>query len=325
MQKEPFIIAEAAQGYEGSEKLVELLIKAAAFSGADAVKFQIMVADDSALPDYQHYDLFKTLELPWGVWEKAIEQTHRHGLLFYMDALGATAIKKLDTKGIDGYKIHSTNISNIMLLKLVASTKKPVLLSTGGCEKDEIDRALAIFKDCEIVIMHGFQAEPTELPDNHLKRISTLKELYKKPIGFQDHTAGDSQFAMIIPLVAMGAGATIMEKHITLSRVAKMEDYVSALNAEEFKQWVAIVRQVYAALGSKEWVLTDKEREYRKKTKRAVCALSDIAQGETIREEDIAFKRTAIQEVIYDSAEVVGRKATRAIQNNSPLKREDII
>lgn len=325
MGKELFIIAEAAQGYEGSEKLVELLIKAAVFSGADAVKFQVMVADDSALPDYQHYQLFKTLELPWAVWEHAIEEAHRQGLLFYMDALGATAIKTLDRKGVDGYKVHSTNINNIMLLELVASTKKPVLLSTGGCQKDEIDRALEILKDCEVVIMHGFQAEPTELADNHLNRIRTLKELYKKPIGFQDHTAGDLELASFVPLLAIGAGATVIEKHLTLSRVAKMEDYVSALNAEEFARWVALTRQAYTTLGNEQWILTDKEQEYRKKTRRAVCALHDIAQGDTILADHLTFKRTATQGVIYDAAEVIGRRASRNIKINTPVIKDDLI
>lgn len=321
----PYIIAEAAQGYEGDEKVVDLLIKAAAAAGADAIKFQIMVADDSALPDYQHYALFKTLELPWAVWEGAIEETHRQGLAFYMDALGITAIEKLSNQGVDGYKIHATNINNARILKLVAATKKAVLLSTGGCEHDEVDRALKMLEGCEVTIMHGFQAEPTDLYDNHIQRITTLKETYGLPVGFQDHTAGDSEFAFLVPFIAMGAGATLIEKHITLSRAAKMEDYVSALNAEEFARWVMMVRQIAQALGNKEWILTEKEREYRKKVKRAVCSAEDISEGQTLHEGMLVFKRTNQQDVLYELTEVVGKKAKHAINKNMPVRSADIL
>ena len=321
----PFIIAEAAQGYEGNEKVVDLLIKATASAGADAVKFQIMVADDSALPDYQHYESYKKLELPWEVWENAIQEAHRRNIMFYMEALGTTAIEKLSSKGIDGYKIHATNIKNEKILKLVAATKKAVLLSTGGCEKEEIDRALAILEGCEVTIMHGFQAVPTGLPDNHIRRIVTLREIYGLPIGFQGHTDGDSEFAPLVPLLALGAGAILVEQHITLSRKAKMRDHISALNTEEFARWVTMIRQISSALGNKEWVLTEKEREYRKEMRRAVCSLVDIAKGETVKEDHIAFKRTARADVIYDLREVIGKMATRVIARNSPLKKEDFM
>lgn len=321
----PYIIAEAAQGYEGNEKVVNLLIQAASAAGADAIKFQIVVADDSALPDYQHYQLFKTLELPWAVWEGAIEKARRLGLAFYMDALGTTAIERLSSRGVDGYKIHATNINNVKILKLVAATKKAVLLSTGGCERDEVDHALKRLEGCAITIMHGFQAEPTDLTDNHLQRITTLKETYGLPVGFQDHTAGDSEFAFLVPFIAMGAGATLIEKHLTLSRAAKMEDYVSALNAEEFARWVTMVRQIAPVLGNKEWMLTEKEREYRKKVKRAVCSAEDISAGQTIHEEMLVFKRTNQQDVLYELAEVVGKKAKRAINKNMLIRSVDIL
>jgi len=325
MQPNPFLIAEIAQGYEGNAKLVELFVRAAANAGADAVKFQVLAADDSALPDYQHYKLFKSLELPAAVWEKALHETHQKGMLFFSDALGLGPVLLLNNIGIDGYKIHATNVNNIRLLKLVAQTKKPVLLSTGGCEKKEVDRAIELLDGCAITLMHGFQAEPTEIADNHLKRIKALQELYNLPIGFQDHTAGDSRLANYLPFVALGAGVTTIEKHLTLSRKAEMEDYVSASTPEEFAVWASMMREAVAALGEERWILTEKERKYRMKVRRAVCTVEDISEGQLMTEEILVLKRTSQQDVLYEFSEVVGRKAKHAINKNVPVRSIDLL
>lgn len=319
------IIAEVAQGYEGSAKLVELSVKSAAAAGADAVKFQIFYADELALPDYQYYDLFKSLELPVGVWQEAVDAAHEKGLTFYADVFGEKSLRDLGACGVDGYKIHATDINNTNLLEQVAESKPRVLLSTGGRLPEEIAAALEIFDACDVTLMYGFQAEPTELADNHLNRISALKELYGKPVGFQDHTAGDSEMAFYVPFLAMGMGVNAIEKHLTLSRIARMEDYVSGLTGEEFARWAGAVKQAYACLGKSEWILTEKEREYRAKVSRAVCARKKIAKGDTILKADLTWKRTGSPNAICNLSEVIGKTATRPIPDNAAVTRQDIL
>ena len=321
----PFIIAEIAQGYEGSAKLIELFVKAAASVGADAVKFQVLFADESALPDYQHYALFKRLEFPAEVWERAVAQAHALGMQFYMDALGVRSMAMLEPFGVDGYKIHTGSITNPHILRAVARMRKPVLLSTGGNTLEEIDRALAMLAGCPVTLMVGFQAEPTAVEDNHIARMRTLAERYRLPIGFQDHTAGGDPVAPFLPFLALGAGATLVEKHLTLSRLAEMEDYISAFTAEEFAGWAKQLREAAKALGQSAWELTEKELQYKQKARKALCVTRRIESGEEIREEDITFKRTHQPEALFDLHEVVGRRAARPIGENAVVTREAVV
>lgn len=323
--KKPLIIAEIAQGYEGSEKLVDIYVNAAASAGADAIKFQVFYADELALPDYKYYHLFKSLELPIDVWEKAVKTSHGKGLEFYSDVFGPDSLAMLEKVGAAGYKIHATDINNIRLLKCIANTKKKVFLSTGGCELKEISNAVEILKKCDVTLMYGFQAEPTELKDNNLNRIRTLKKIYNKLVGFQDHTAGDSELALYLPFVALGLGVTVIEKHLTLSREAKIEDYISALTPEEFKKWASMIRSTYKGLGKSEWTLTKQELQYRGKVRRAVCSVRGIRKGAVISDDDVTMKRTDAQNAMYDLSEVIGEKTIRFIKKNTPIRRTNIL
>lgn len=322
MKKIPFIVAEVAQGYEGSEKLVQLYVRAVASSGADAIKFQIFYADESALPDYKYYGLFKSLELPFKVWAEAVKESHKRGIEFYSDVVGLDSFKRLEKIRVDGYKIHAASINNVRLLEAVAATGKNVFLSTGGRRLDEVKRAVDLLKGSNIILLHGFQAEPTGIADNNLKRIMTIKDIFKKEVGFQDHTAGDSELAFYIPFVAMGAGATVIEKHFTLSRKAQLEDCISALTPDEFSEWSSKIRKAYASLGKEEWRLTKNELIYKARVRRAVCSLRNIGKGKVIKGEDLILKRTGTQDVFFEVSEVAGRKARRFIKKNSAIKRE---
>jgi len=324
VKKLPFIVAEAAQGYEGNKRIVELYVRAAANTAADAIKFQIFYADELALPDYKYYPLFKELELPTEVWAQAVRESHRKGLEFYSDVVGTKSFRMLEAIGVDGYKIHTTNINNISFLKVVARSRKKIFLSTGGCQLDEVDKALNIFDKCRVILMHGFQAEPTQLRDNNFNRIRTLSERYNKPVGVQDHTHGDSELALYIPLVALGAGATVVEKHLTLSRRAEIEDYISALTAEEFASWVKMIKAAYETLGDKQWKLRKKERRYRALCRRMVCSSRDIGKGKIITKSDLILKRTVIPNVFFEIEEVLGKKAKKFIRKNSAIRKGDV-
>jgi N,N'-diacetyllegionaminate synthase len=323
--KKPYIIAEIAQAYEGSAKLVDLYVKSAIAAKADAIKFQIFYADELCLPDYQYYGLFKSLELPFDVWAKAIKQAHDAGLEFCCDALGIESFLKLHKLGIDGVKIHSTDINNTKLLKVVANSKKKVFLSTGGSTRQAIEFALDILNGCDVTLMHGFQAEPTLTKDNNLNRIRTFKDIFQKPVGFQDHTGYDDDLITYIPFIAMGLGATIIEKHIVVGRETKILNYVSALTPEEFTPWVKKVRRAYAALGKEEIALTKKELIYKSIVRRAVCSVGFVKKGQIIGEKDITLKRTSSDNVFFDVSEVLGKKTIKSIESNSAIKKGDIL
>lgn len=315
------IIAEIAQGFEGSEKLAELFLKAAKEGKADAIKFQIFYADELALPDYRYYALFKNLELPFSFWKKIADGAHEAGMRFYSDIFGLKSLCELEAIGADGFKIHATDINNLALLKRAAWTKKEIFLATGGCEWKEIETAADILSGSPLTLMHGFQAEPTEIGDNHLNRIITLKK-FGRPLGFMDHTAGDSDLAFDVASVALGLGVCVIEKHLTLSRKAQMEDFVSALTAEEFVLWSGQMRRLATALGKTEWELTEKEKEYRRKVRRSACSARGLKKGEMLKEEDVSLKRTETKEGILEMASVVGKRLLENVPEGTVLKKE---
>ena len=323
--KNPFIIAEIAQGYEGDAKLAEFYIKAAASSGADAIKFHIFYADELALRDYKYYDLFKNLELPFRVWERCVKLAHKLGIMFYSDVLGRRSLKKLVSIGVDGFKIHSTDVNNLDFIQMVAKSKKKVLLSTGGCSESEIGEAIEVLKMCDITLMHGFQAEPTQIEDNHLNRLTTLKNRFRKAVGFQDHTAGEDALSFYLPFIAIGLGATVIEKHLTLSRKAQIEDYISALTPEEFFVLTNFIKKSYRSLGKDSLNLTNKELAYRTKVRRAVCTVDNINKGKVISKKDVVFKRSGAEDVFHDLSFAVGKIAKRNIKKNSAIKKGDLL
>lgn len=320
----PYVIAEAAQGYEGSADLVRLLVKAAAGAGADAVKFQVFFADELALPDYRHYDLFTRLELDEEVWREAAALAHLAGLALLSDVFGKASLEMLERAGADGYKIHTTDIDNVPLLEAAAATGKRIFLSCGGAEAEELDRAVSILGSGELTLLYGFQAEPTEPEDIDLSRLSFLAERYVRPVGFMDHTAGGTPLAYGLPFVALGLGASVIEKHLTLSRVAELEDSVSAMTAEEFGPWAADLRRAAASVGPGGWRLTDAEREYRAKVRRAVTAARDIAAGAVVAPDDLSRRRSDMAGVLVDPSAVVGRRAARGIAAGAALTEEDL-
>ena len=315
------IIAEVAQGFAGSKEVVDLYVRGVSETEADAVKFQIFLADELALPDYKYYELYKSLQLPFDVWRRAVQDAHRTGLGFYSDIFGVKSLRKLQEIGVDGFKIHPTDINNMRLLKHIARTRKKVLLATGGSELAEIGRALDVLSSCDVTLMHGFQADPTEAEDNNLRRIKTLREKFKKPVGFMDHTAGDSELSYFVPFIAMGQGASLIEKHVTLTRLAEVEHSISALTIAEFLKWSRLVKQASPSLGQAHWKLTKKEVEYRRKVRRALCAASDLRAGKTIRMKDVEMKRTSDKNAIFELDLVIGNRLKKNVKKNSLITR----
>ncbi|PIQ85203.1 MAG: hypothetical protein COV74_09600 [Candidatus Omnitrophica bacterium CG11_big_fil_rev_8_21_14_0_20_45_26] len=321
-KKDIHIIAEIAQGYEGKPEYVHQFLETVKQTKADAIKFQIFYADELALPDYQYYGLFKKLEIPFEIWAETVSKAHEAGLKFYSDVFGLRSLNELVQIGIDGIKIHATDINNEILLKAVGQTGKPIFLATGGCEKEEIKHALGFLRKCAVTLMFGFQAEPTEIIDNHLRRIPTLRDEFKLPVGFMDHTEGGTDLAYYLPFIAIGAGATVIEKHMTLNRAQKMEDYISALNADEFKEWSMRVKASAPALGESRWQLTAKEKMYRNKVKRTVCAADNLQKGKKIKSEHLILKRSASKDAFNDMREVIGKTLKENIKENTPISKE---
>ncbi len=322
------IIAEVAQGYEGDAKLAQLLVRGAVRAGADAVKFQLIYADEIATPDYKYYDLFRSLEMPLEVWQTLRAETKAAGLRFYLDVYGERSLQEAVGLGVDGVKIHSSDFFNTELVRSALTDMPRVFISLGGISVTELEDFLSLHKittDQPVFFMYGFQAEPTPLELNNLRRIKALQERFPGyRFGFMDHSDGGSDDAMTLALLALPFGIDCIEKHISLDRSLQLEDYVSALSPENFGMFVQRVRHFEKALGTDDLALTKAEREYRDKTRKVVVARKKLAKGEAVSPEALSLKRVAnaSQSSIYQFEQVVGRRLLVNVQPNQQVTEE---
>lgn len=285
-----FVIAEAANSHEGSLDTAKGLVRAAAEAGADAVKFQKFVTEELLVSSHPDFALFKRLELRDREWKELFDYAAELELLAFADVFDIPSAVFMTSLNVSAYKVHSTDLSNPDLLKYVASQKKPVFLGVGATYLEEIEQALS-FLHQEVVLIHGFQAFPTEVEETNLMFLKTLREKFGRLVGFMDHVDGSEEFATILPLVALGYGARVIEKHITLDRSKKGIDHESALNPSEFRKFVCRVRRVESAIGSGNNLFSENEENYRLKTKKSIVAERDIKAGEVVTRDMVAFRR----------------------------------
>jgi N,N'-diacetyllegionaminate synthase len=319
-----FIIAEAANAHEGNFDWALELIRAAADAKADAIKFQRFKAERLITLNDPKLEHFKRLEFGDEQWSTLIKTAHEKGLFFFVDLFYENAVDEMYALGADGFKIHSTDISNPYMLRSLKGKNIPILLSAAGSTEDEIQNAITSLKGCSLILMHGFQGFPTDVRDLNLKRIATLKEIYGIPVGIQDHLAGDAPLCPVIPLIAMGMEIAIIEKHITLDRSLKGIDYYSSLNPNEFKNMVSMIRDAEIALGSGLMEMSENERIYRKKMKKFIVASKITKKGEIISEGSLDFKRVGDGISPALAEKICGKTLKRDLAADETLRLEDL-
>ena len=324
------IIAEIAQGFEGKPAQAAALLVAGAAAGADAVKFQLVYADELAAPDYAHFKLFQGLEMPDAVWADLARLAREKGTQLHLDVFGPRSLALAERVEAGAVKIHSTDMANVGFIRGVAqSAVGEVLLSCGGCHRDEIFQAIEILHAKQLVLLHGFQGYPTPVTANQIARLVTLADLHAAAtvrIGFADHAPEDDPLRFLLPVAAIGAGATVLEKHLTLARILKLEDHESAMNPDEFGQFVAQARACFSAMGAAvggtaDFGMSREEADYRRKVRKHVVALRDLAAGSVLTPADLGLKRTSSTEACDDLALVYGRRLNVAARRDQAISR----
>jgi len=329
--KPPFIIAEAAQGFEGSQLLAALLVKAAASAKADAIKFQLVYADEIATSNYNYYKLFKKLELKNKVWKVIASDARKAKLQIYFDIFGERSLSTAINVGASGLKIHATDFYNDGLLKLSLRSNKKLLVSCSGITKLELED---LFKrhpsilNPKVTFLHGFQAEPTPIAANNLQRLDTLRKMcHPAGVGFMDHSHGGKTEGLDLSLLALSVKIKVIEKHITLDRNLKLEDYVSGLSPEKFRTFVQKIRKYTTALGSPIMSPRKIEAKYRSRSAKIVIAAKNLYKNQQINLDDIKLLRTKNQETykaIYNPKTLYNKKLARSILKNRPIEENDV-
>lgn len=329
MKPHVFIIAEAGVNHNGSLELAYKLVDAAKEADADCVKFQTYITEnDTAVncekAEYQkteqqesQYELLKKLELSFDDFRKIQEYCKKKGIMFLSTPFDIESLKFLEEIHMPIWKIASSEVENFQLLREMAKTHKPIILSTGMCTIEEISNAVDVLKKYgarEIKILHCNTQYPTPMEDVNLKAMYELKSMFQCDIGYSDHTQG-----IEVPIAAVAMGATIIEKHFTLDRNMEGPDHVASLNPLELKEMVQAIRNIEKAIGTGKKVPSNSEKGNRIAARKSIFARCEIKKGQKFTEENIIAKRPGGGVNPMRWEEVIG---TCAVRN---FKRDEMI
>ncbi len=320
-----FIIAEAGVNHNGELGRALELVDAAAEAKADAVKFQTFSAERLASPaapkaEYQRrgtdaeesqYDMLRSLELSADDHRSLWERCRKRGIMFLSSPFDEAAADFLDELGVPGFKIPSGELTNLPFLRYVAAKMKPMIVSTGMADLDEVGAALAAVNQTgndQLVLLHCVSAYPADPAEANLRAMAALAERFGAPVGFSDHTLG-----LEVALAAAALGATVIEKHFTLDRGLPGPDHAASLEPDELARLVAGVRTVEAALGHGRKEPTASEAETAAVARKSLVAAADIPAGATITTEMLIAKRPGAGIPPAKIGEVVGRRARQDI------------
>ena len=335
-RKKTYIIAEMSGNHGGNiDKALEI-VRAAAEAGADCLKIQTYTADTITINcrtepflvktglwhDEYLYDLYSRAFTPWE-WTLPIkEEAEKLGMDFLSTPFDFTAVNFLEDVGVQAYKIASFEIVDIPLVRKVASTGKPVIMSCGMASEDEIREAVDTVRACgndNLILLKCCSAYPTDYSTMNLRTIADMREKFGVPVGLSDHSAGT-----LADIAAVALGAAVIEKHICLSREDKTVDGEFSLDKGEFRQLVEDVRSAELSLGGVSYgVSPDEEQSYA--CRRSLFAVKDIKAGEAFTPENVRSIRPncGLHTRYYDEL-VGGKKASRDIAFGTPLSWDDV-
>ena len=330
-QKKPFFIAEISANHNGSLLHAKKLIKIAKKYGADAVKLQTYTPDTLTIksnkPDFKIRGGLWNGKTLWELYEKAQTPYEWHKELFnyarklkiicFSTPFDESAVHLLETLNCPFYKIASFEMNHIPLIKRIAKTKKPVIISTGMANLKEIDLAYKTAKNNgskEITILYCVSNYPSKISDFNFHNIRILKERYNCKIGFSDHST-DSR----VVAAAIAAGAEVIEKHIALEGQKKGFDLAFSLKGKEIRDYAQVIRDTSLMMG-KNFFFRNKSEIQSLQFRRSVYAISNIKKGEKFTKKNIMVIRPGfgIQPVYFEK--LINKRSPFNIKRQTPIK-----
>ena len=337
-QGEPcFIVAEAGVNHENDVNLAKWLIDAAIGAGCDAIKFQTYKADKLAAVDSPLYwdgeeksqrEVFaKSDKMTREEFTSVMGYAGHNGIVSFSTPFDLDAVDFLETLSVPLYKVASADITYHDLLRKIASTGKPIMLSTGASTMDEIEVAEQVISKefgagigvPPLVILACTLNYPTEDVDANLRQIEALLEL-GYPVGLSDHTQ-----SMVVPAVAVALGACVVEKHFTTDRTIKgVPDHAISMDPTMMAKIVENIRSTERALGAAQKVVLACERTSRMHARRSVAAMVEIPEGGVIQREMLTCLRPGGGVPPQDIDSLVGHKATRRLFAGTTIREGDV-
>jgi pseudaminic acid synthase len=291
-------IAEVSANHLGSFERATEIVVAAAKAGADAVKFQTYTADTMTLDidnfkvsdDHELwggrrlYSLYEEAHTPWEWHPKLFELCRSLNILPFSSPFDLTAVAFLESLDAPMYKIASLETGDHRLINAVAKTGKPLIISTGATQWDEIEEIVQVVEKAgnkDLTLLVCTSSYPSDPSDAHLRRIETLKNKFGVKVGLSDHTLGIG-----VSIAAIALGATAIEKHITLRRSDGGADGAFSMEPDEFAVLVKEGNAAASAIGKSDWSMQESEKESRR-LRRSLYVVKDVVVGEVVTHENV--------------------------------------
>ena len=333
MTRRTLIIAEAGVNHNGCLKRAKEMVAVAAKAGADIVKFQTFSADtltaaSAELADYQksntpyknQRELLKGLELSQDDHYELIDCCKQNQIEFLSTGFDIESIRFLESCNLKRFKIPSGEITNLPLLREIARLKKPIIVSTGMADLDEIEQALKALKQAgadreQITLLQCTTQYPAPDEEANLRVIPALKEQFGLQVGYSDHTSG-----IDLSIAAVALGAEVIEKHFTLNRELPGPDHQASLLPQELERLIRGIRRVELALGSPTKQPSPSEMNNKLVARKSLVAKTPIKQGEKFCLINLTTKRpgTGISPMQWDN--VIGKIATRTYHQDELIE-----
>lgn len=328
------IIAEAGVNHNGDLATALSLVDAAASCGADMVKFQTFTADRLVTPDavkatYQkakmsahetQMSMLRKLELSYNDHLAIRQRCHAHDIGFFSTGFDIESVDMLVGLGIDRIKIPSGEITNLLYLRHIGGLGRPIILSTGMANLEEVRSALDVLLSAgtpveDVTVLHCTTEYPAPMSDVNLQAMVTMRDVFGVNVGYSDHTMGHE-----VAVAAVALGACAIEKHLTLDRTATGPDHWASLEPAEFADMVRAIRNIELAMGDGIKTPQPSEIGNMAVARKSLVAAAIIREGEPFTSMNITAKRpgSGLSPMFWD--DVLGRKATRDFAPNEMIE-----
>ncbi len=325
-----FVIAEAGANHNRDLAMAKELIAVAAEAKADAVKFQTYSAETlyskktprftylEGLTDKSTWQLIKDIELPREWQAELAEEARKRGLLFMSTPFDHRAVDELDALAVPAFKIASFEIVDLPLVRHAASKGRPMIISTGLADYEDISDALATCAEVgnsQVVLLQCASLYPAPPARMNLRAMTTMRQAFGTPVGLSDHSRG-----IHLPVAARALGACVIEKHYTMSRKLKGPDHPFAIEPGELADMVRHIHEAEVALGDgRKLGPAPDELEMHQKARRSLVAACAIPMGAQIEARMVTVKRPGFGIKPKHIAQVIGRVASRDIEEDEIL------
>ena len=326
-----YIIAEMSANHNQVFEQAVKIVHAAKKAGADAIKLQTYTPDTITIDcnnDYFRikgtiwegknlYELYDEAYTPWEWQPKLKKIANDLGMDLFSTPFDNTAVDFLEKMDVPVYKVASFELVDLPLLRKIAETGKPIIMSTGMASLAEIDEAVSAIREAggnQLVLLKCTSAYPATPDEMNLRTIPHLAEAFDVPTGLSDHTLG-----IAVPVAAVALGAYIIEKHITLSRQYPSPDSAFSLEPHEFKEMVDAIRTAEKAVGKVSYEITEKQKESRV-FRRSLFVVKDIKLGEDFTEENVRSIRPGFGLHPRYLSDIYGKAAKKDIKKGTPLE-----